>query len=115
VTLTSRAEPPRKLYHEGERADTAPVPERQAGNIRGHLAEKACMKALLRAREQTESDDDRDDDPQPADRYCPRPVLRMRCYACAGSGKQEILDPATRIGRIVRCIACRGTGRVTVG
>jgi len=71
------------------------------------------MRALVRAREQT---DESDDEPDPR-RYQPKPrqVLRMRCYACAGTGKLEVIDdPSRRVGRIVRCIACRGTGQVVV-
>ena len=38
----------------------------------------------------------------------------MRCYACAGSGKLEIVEKGARTGKIVRCIACGGTGKVIV-
>ncbi len=70
------------------------------------------MRLLLRAREETESDDE--DDAPKQDRYRPKPVLRMRCYACAGSGKLEIVEKGARTGKIVRCIACGGTGKVIV-
>lgn len=79
------------------------------------------MKALrwrLRAHEQTESDgddDDRDERPAPSREPARRKLLRLRCYVCAGSGKLEILDGGARDGKLVRCIACGGTGRVTVG
>ena len=79
------------------------------------MAEKALMRALLHARE-TEDDDqperelDGDDDYQPA----PRPLLRLRCFACEGSGKLWVTDAIRPGGRFARCVACHGTGRVDV-
>jgi hypothetical protein len=81
-----------------------------ASNFARALAENEGMKALLRAREQTESDDD----DEQADHYRPRAVLRMRCYACAGSGKLELTFEGEKKGRLVRCIACDGSGKVAV-
>jgi hypothetical protein len=81
----------------------------QTSNFARALSEKDSMKALLRAREQTESDDD-----EQADHYRPKAVLRMRCYACAGSGKLELTFEGERKGRLVRCIACDGSGKVAV-
>jgi hypothetical protein len=72
------------------------------------------MKALLRVRDQPESEDHKDDESEQKERGWERPVLRMRCYACAGSGRLEVVGKGARRGRIVRCIACGGTGKVTV-
>jgi DnaJ-class molecular chaperone len=80
------------------------------------------MNVLCRACEQIESDDDEQRDRSDPDGYKnkPRRVLRMRCYACAGTGMLEVVfhrfhrgDPG-RSGRVVRCIACQGTGRVLI-
>ncbi len=68
------------------------------------------MKALLRVREPSESEDDDGE----VDSYRPKAVLRLRCYACAGTGKLELLEQGERQGRIVRCIACGGSGKVEV-
>ncbi len=81
-----------------------------ASNFAGALAEKDSMKALLRARESTESDEDDEQE----DGHQPKAVLRMRCYACGGRGKLELVEQGDRTGRIVRCIACGGTGKVLV-
>jgi len=81
-----------------------------ASNFAGPLAEKDSMKALLRALEPAGSDDD---DEQP-EHYRPKAVLRMRCYACAGSGRLEVIEEGESQGRVVRCIACGGTGKVAV-
>jgi hypothetical protein len=81
------------------------------------MAEKVPMRALLRARE-TESEDgdppgtelEGDDAYQPA----PRSLLRLRCFACEGSGKLWVSDAIRPGGRFARCVACHGTGRVDV-
>jgi hypothetical protein len=75
------------------------------------------MQALLWARD-TESDDggrpenqiNSDDRYQPA----PKPLLRLRCFACAGSGKLWVTEASSPGGRPARCVACHGTGRVDV-
>jgi hypothetical protein len=76
------------------------------------------MRALLRARD-TESDEDEQpegDDAGGDKRYLPKPkpLLRMRCFACAGTGKLWVIDSISPNGRVARCVACRGTGRVEV-
>jgi hypothetical protein len=86
-------------------------PRCPASNFAGALAEKNRMKGLLRVREPNESEDDDDDQ---VDSYRPNAVLRLRCYACAGTGKLELLEQGERQGRIVRCIACGGSGKVEV-
>jgi DnaJ-class molecular chaperone len=77
------------------------------------------LRALLGAREQTESQDDEvegDDDAAASKaRQARRKLLKMRCYACAGSGRIELLENGARIGRLVRCIACGGTGKIVMG
>ena len=86
-------------------------------NFRGAMAEKACMPVLLRARE-TESDDDdkaagkaeHDVEYEPA----PRPLLRLRCFACSGTGELWVTDATCPQGRSARCVACHGTGRIEV-
>ena len=81
------------------------------------MAEKAPMRALLYARE-TESDDGGQCDSEPGSgddyRPTPKPFLRLRCFACAGSGKLWITDENSPRGRPARCVACRGMGRVDV-
>lgn len=76
------------------------------------------LRALLGAREQTESQDDDgegDDDAAPSKAHqAKRKLLKMRCYACAGSGRIELLEIGANVGRIVRCIACGGTGKISV-
>jgi hypothetical protein len=77
------------------------------------------LRALLRAREQTESQDDEgggDDDAPAAKAYrAKQKLLKMRCYACAGSGRIELLENGASMGRLVRCIACGGTGKIAMG
>jgi hypothetical protein len=72
------------------------------------------MRLLLRIRE-GESDDDSDGIPAP-EPYEPEPptTLRLRCYACAGRRTLWVTDELWPRGRHARCIACRGTGRVTI-
>ncbi len=82
-----------------------------ASNFAGALAENSSMKALLRARETTEPDDD---DGEKAEGYQPKAVIRLRCYACAGSGWLELVEQGEREGRLVRCVACGGSGKVAV-
>jgi len=76
------------------------------------------LRALLWAREQTESGgDDRDDDGNasiPPTSPSKRKLLRMRCYACAGTGRLELVENRAKPGRVVRCIACGGTGKIAV-
>jgi hypothetical protein len=75
------------------------------------------LRALLGAREQTDSQDDGegDDDAKASKAYrAKRKLLQMRCYACAGSGRIELLENGASVGRIVRCIACGGTGKITM-
>jgi hypothetical protein len=112
------------MYHEPTGADTprdrlssfglAGSPRR---NFVRAMAEKACMRALLRARD-TESDDgdQPDDDSGSDDKYqrTPKPLLRMRCFACAGTGKLWVTDANAPDGRLAQCIACHGAGRVKV-
>ncbi len=77
------------------------------------------LRALSWAREQTDSNDDeekRDDDAAASVAYqAKRKLLKMRCYACAGSGRLELLELGADTGRIVRCVACGGTGKITMG
>lgn len=77
------------------------------------------LRALLWAREQTESHDDEgkhDDDAAASVAYqAKRKLLKMRCYACAGSGRLELLELGANTGRVVRCVACGGTGRIAMG
>ncbi len=77
------------------------------------------LRALPRAREQTESQDDDGKDGDDAAASVPyqakRKLLKMRCYACAGSGRLELLEGGASNGRIVRCIACGGTGKIAMG
>jgi len=115
------------MYHEPAGTDTAGgfakvgltkpyglvAGQRNFGRV---VTEKACMQALLRA-----EDGEPDDEQQPegdssaqAYRPTPKPILRMRCYACAGSGKIRVTDSSSLAGRQARCVACRGTGRVEV-
>jgi hypothetical protein len=73
------------------------------------------MRALLRARESEDDDPserkpDRDDEYQPA----PKPLFRLRCFACEGTGKLWVTDAICPGGRLARCVACHGTGRVDV-
>jgi hypothetical protein len=81
------------------------------------MTEKAPMRVLLRARD-TESDDDElpDGDASENEQYRPKPkpLLRMRCFACAGTGNLWIVDSISPSGRYARCVACCGTGRVEV-
>jgi hypothetical protein len=110
------------MYHEASSPDTSPgyrgrKVSKLASNKGQVLAEKDRMRVLLRACEQTESDDDQQSDEPSPKRYRPEPrrVLWVRCYACAGSGQLEVIDdPSSNRGRIVRCIACRGTGSVAI-
>jgi hypothetical protein len=77
------------------------------------------LRALLGAREQTESEDDNsegDDDAAASKAYrAKQKLLKMRCYACAGSGRIELLENGASIGRLVRCIACGGAGKIAMG
>jgi hypothetical protein len=75
---------------------------------------RALLRVLLWAREPTDSDDGDSDRRRERHETPKRGLLRMRCYACAGSGRLEMVDDPTRPARQVRCIACRGTGRVTI-
>jgi len=77
--------------------------------------------ALLWARETSDSDDDgprngdaEGADPDAANDNGPlaKTLLRMRCFACGGSGRLEIADEDCPRGRTVRCVACHGKGRV---
>jgi hypothetical protein len=78
--------------------------------------------ALLRARESSgpddgdHGDDQSDDEAANDNRYQARPgsPLRMRCSACRGSGQLALTDEICPRGRMVRCIACHGFGRVWV-
>ena len=81
------------------------------------MAEKGLMRMLLRARETESEDDDRPDtEPDSDHEYQPAPksLLRLRCYACEGSGKLWVTDAVRPGGRFARCVACHGTGRVAV-
>jgi hypothetical protein len=76
------------------------------------------MNLLLRVQRirDGEADDDPDDDdpePEPYESKS-RPTLCMRCYACAGCGKLWVTDELWPRGRQTRCVACLGTGRVTI-
>ncbi|HEX7501050.1 MAG TPA: hypothetical protein VF524_12210 [Polyangia bacterium] len=86
-------------------------------NFGAAVAEKASMQILLRARE-TESDDDDqpDDKAESAVEYepAPKPLLRLRCFACAGTGELWVTDATCPLGRSARCVACHGTGHVEV-
>ena len=114
------------MYHEPGGADTSHrQPNDYASligrncrrNFGGAVAEKVSMQVLPRARE-TESDDD----DQPSNRAenaveyepAPRPLLRLRCFACAGTGELWVTDATCPGGRSARCVACHGTGRVEV-
>jgi len=83
-------------------------------NFGGAMAEKAPMRALLRARETESEDDDRLDSEPHSDDDSPKPFLRLRCFACAGTGKLWVSDENSPRGRQARCVACGGTGRVDV-
>jgi hypothetical protein len=81
------------------------------------MSEKDFMRALLRARE-VESEDNEppgtESEGDAAYRTAPRPLLRLRCFACEGSGKLWVTDAIRPGGRFARCVACHGTGRVDV-
>lgn len=78
------------------------------------MAEKAPMRALLRARETESEDDDQPESDGDDYQTAPKPLLRLRCFACAGSGKLWVTDENNPGGRFARCVACHGTGRVDV-
>jgi hypothetical protein len=61
------------------------------------------------------SDDEFDDIPE-SEPYetKPPPTSRLRCYACAGRGKLWVTDEHWPRGRYARCIACLGSGHVTI-
>jgi hypothetical protein len=73
------------------------------------------MNALFRAREP--SDDDADDRSLPEGgswRYRLSFLARLElpCYVCAGRGRLWMTDQLHPRGRSVRCIACKGRGRM---
>jgi len=72
------------------------------------------MSLPLRIRD-GEAGDESDDDPEfePYE-VKPPPTLRLRCYACAGRGKLWVTDEHWTRGRQARCIACLGSGWVTI-
>jgi hypothetical protein len=89
----------------------------EASNIRRPATDKVGMRLLLRARENSESDDDHhrsdDDNRNPCGKRKP-PELLLRCFACAGSGTLWVNDREIKDERPVRCVVCRGKGRVVL-
>ena len=73
------------------------------------------MKLFRRIRE-GESDDDEPAIAPQDEPYEPAPSapLRLRCYACAGGGRLWVTDERWPRGRQARCIACQGSGGVTI-
>jgi DnaJ-class molecular chaperone len=68
------------------------------------------------AKDSSESDDEDCPDDETRKPYLPRRVspfrLRLRCYACNGSGKLWVRDQVFPSGREAPCVVCRGSGRV---
>jgi hypothetical protein len=75
------------------------------------------MLTRLRAREPSSDDDDDDDfDPRPQARSTHRlwflRNLELPCYVCEGRGRLWMSDQLHPRGRFVRCIACKGRGKM---
>lgn len=81
------------------------------------------MRWLLFARDGSESDDDwtgkrrLPDDEGSKDARGPASTRRLllRCYACRGTGRLVVQDATCPKGREARCVACHGSGRVSLG
>jgi hypothetical protein len=114
------------MYHEHWRSDIRGGGESNSGTSFADNAGMVAMGllALLWARETSGPDDDGpwngdDGDARRADEDAAndngplaKTLLRMRCFACGGSGRLEVTDEGCPRGRTVRCVACHGRGRV---